>query len=66
MKTDHTTWASFIDLLLGPILTITEDGIILSWNKAAQRVFGYAEEEAVGKSYPALLVPEERAAESEK
>ncbi len=57
---------SFVDHFLGPILTITETGIILSWNEAAQRVFGYSAEEALGKSFTALLVPEERAAESDR
>jgi len=32
------------------------DGIILSWNAAAQRLFGYSEAEAVGKSI-AMLIP---------
>jgi len=33
------------------------DGIIVSWNTAAQRLYGYSEQEAVGKSI-AMLIPE--------
>ena len=32
------------------IISKTLDGVITSWNKAAQRIFGYTAEEAVGKS----------------
>jgi PAS domain S-box-containing protein len=30
------------------ILTINEDGVVMSWNKGAERIFGWTEEEAVG------------------
>ena len=35
------------------------DGIVLSWNAAAQRIFGYTEAEVVGRP-AAILVPPER------
>lgn len=35
------------------------DGIITSWNGAAQRIFGYAAEEAIGKPI-SLLIPPDR------
>jgi len=38
------------------------DGIIRSWNRGAERVFGYAESEAVGRPV-SIIVPDERAAE---
>src|SRR5437763_1942254 len=34
------------------------NGIIRSWNKAAERMFGYSAEEAVGKSIR-MLIPDE-------
>lgn len=33
------------------------DGIILSWNRGAQRVFGYTAEEAIGRPISMLAVP---------
>jgi PAS domain S-box-containing protein len=41
------------------IITKNLDGIITSWNKAAERVFGYRAEEAVGKSVT-ILIPLDR------
>jgi PAS domain S-box-containing protein len=43
----------------------TLDGIITSWNPAAERMFGYPADEAVGKSIT-LIVPLERLEEEEE
>src|SRR5262245_21099425 len=51
---------------LGPLLTLTEDMQILSWNKEAERVFGFTEKEAIGKSFIDLLVPADRSDESRR
>jgi two-component system, chemotaxis family, CheB/CheR fusion protein len=44
------------------IFTLTPDGRIDTWNKGAQRMFGYAEEEILGQGFAVLFVPEDRAA----
>src|SRR5215212_3912815 len=38
------------------------NGIILSWNPGAERIFGFTAEEAVGKSIQ-LIIPDDRRAE---
>ena len=39
------------------IILVDEDGKIVYWNPAAERIFGYTQEEAVGKSVLNLLIP---------
>jgi PAS domain S-box-containing protein len=41
------------------LLTITEDGGVVSWNRGAESMFGYTSEEAVGRRLGELTVPEE-------
>src|SRR5690349_1430510 len=40
------------------IASATLDGIILSWNTGAQKIYGYTEAEAVGKAVSMLVPPE--------
>lgn len=46
------------------IISKTLDGIITSWNDGAQRLFGYAEEEAVGRPI-LMLIPQEHSHEED-
>jgi PAS domain S-box-containing protein len=41
------------------------DGIITSWNKSAERIFGYAAEEAIGQHITLIIPPERHAEESD-
>lgn len=56
--------AAIIDSSEDAIISKNLDGIILSWNKSAERVFGYLEQEALGK-HISLLIPEDRLPEEE-
>lgn len=40
------------------VMTIDGDGRILSWNPAAERLFGYAAEEALGQPIHDLIIPQ--------
>jgi PAS domain S-box-containing protein len=41
------------------IFLINTDGIISSWNKGTERVFGYGEEEAIGRPFSTIFTPED-------
>src|SRR6266568_3060174 len=51
--------AAIVDSCDDAILSKTLDGRILSWNAAAERLFGYPAEEALGK-HVSLIVPPDR------
>ena len=47
------------------IIGKTLDGVITSWNAAAERMYGYAPEQVIGRSV-AVIIPAERAGELER
>jgi PAS domain S-box-containing protein len=51
--------ASIVDSCDDAILTIDLDGIVTSWNAAAERLYGYTAEETIGKPM-AILIPANR------
>jgi PAS domain S-box-containing protein len=55
----NTRLAAIVESSDDAILTNDIDGIITSWNGAAQRIFGYAAEEIIGKPIT-LLIPADR------
>ncbi|MGH9145927.1 MAG: hybrid sensor histidine kinase/response regulator, partial [Vicinamibacterales bacterium] len=56
--------ASIIESSDDAIISKSLDGIIQSWNAAAERLFGYAAEQAVGR-HISLVIPSERIAEED-
>jgi PAS domain S-box-containing protein len=51
--------ASIVESSDDAIVSKNLDGIITSWNKGAERVFGYTSEEAIGQPI-AIVIPEDR------
>ena len=64
-KYTSTSFAEdLIDESPDALLALSLDGRILAWNRGAETIFGYAAEDAVGKSIDELVVPQERRAEA--
>jgi PAS domain-containing protein len=56
--------ASIVEFSDDAIVSMSLDGVIQSWNKGAEQLFGYSAEEVIGKSIT-ILIPPERLAEED-
>jgi PAS domain S-box-containing protein len=56
--------ASVVEFSDDAIVSKSLDGVIQSWNKGAERLFGYSAEEVIGKSIT-ILIPPQRLAEED-
>ena len=58
---DRSRLASIVESSQDAIISKTVDGIILTWNPGATRLYGYTAEEAIGQSLAMLYAPDRRA-----
>lgn len=58
----HDHFAAIVEFSDDAILSKDRKGIILSWNPAAERMYGYSAEEAVGQPI-SILIPDHRVGE---
>ena len=61
-------YANFADRLIDEspdaLIALSVAGRVLSWNRGAETIFGYAAEEAVGRTLDELVVPQDRVVEA--
>jgi len=57
--------AAIIETAQDAFVAVGPDGTITDWNPAAQHMFGWSREEAVGRSYIEMLVPQRFRAQQE-
>lgn len=52
--------AAIVDSSDDIIISKNLEGMVTSWNKSAERVFGYSAQQAIGKPLTALIIPKDR------
>ncbi|MBX6314154.1 MAG: PAS domain S-box protein, partial [Isosphaeraceae bacterium] len=59
-EVERSLLAAIVESSDDAIISMTLEGVITSWNKGAEQIFGYTAQEVIGKSI-ALLMPPEKA-----
>lgn len=57
-RVEEARKSAMLEASLDCIITIDHDGYILEFNPAAEKVFGYTYEEAIGKKMAELIIPD--------
>ncbi len=60
----HLQFAAIVECSSDAIISKTLDGVIFSWNPAAEQLFGYSANEANGRPVSMILAPEQEAEEA--
>ncbi len=61
LETSEERWRSLVESSNDAMVTLNTAGVIVFCNRAAQRTFGYDEEELIGRAFISLLAPGEAA-----
>src|SRR4029077_17045091 len=57
LRRSETRKAAVLETALDAIISIDQDSKIIEWNPAAERIFGYSRELALGRDMAELIVP---------
>lgn len=47
-----------LDTALDAVIVMRDDGVVVGWNGAAEAIFGWSQEEAIGEQLSTLIIPE--------
>src|SRR5271157_715138 len=55
----YSLLANIVNQSNDAIIGFTLDGVLTAWNRGAERIYGYTAQEAIGKTLPIIIPPEE-------
>lgn len=58
IEREHARLAAIVEGSQDAILSMTLDGTIVSWNRGAERIYGFSSEEAVGNNHEIITPPD--------
>ncbi|MDR7152642.1 PAS domain S-box-containing protein [Hydrogenophaga palleronii] len=58
-RSERLRLAAIVDQTTDAIIGLDTAGVVLSWNRGAEQLFGYTAEEAIGQHLDALTLPED-------
>jgi len=56
-KESEMKFSLAVDAAIDPVIMMDQKGLVTLWNRAAEKTFGYSQEEALGKSLHHLILP---------
>lgn len=66
LRASEARKAAIFESALDALITIDADGTVVEWNSAAERMFGYAAADAVGRDMADLIIPPEQRADHKR
>jgi PAS domain S-box-containing protein len=57
LRESESRTRAIVESAPNPFMLISEDGLVMSWNPAAERVFGWSANDAIGRSVRELIIP---------
>lgn len=66
LKSNETRISSIIDTAYDAFISIDSAGLVIDWNEAAERMFGWSRDECLGRQLSDLIVPPQNRAAHEQ
>jgi PAS domain S-box-containing protein len=57
LKKHEALTTAILDSAMDAIISVDHEGVVLTWNPAAESIFGYTSDQAIGKEMAALIIP---------